>query len=269
MYCRITYRLLVIASISITLLFASCNSFDEPSLNYVPDTAATMSIAELGEMVGDYPLNIDRPVTIKGCVVSSDIASNFHKTFVINDDSGGVEIMAGIYDLANIYPEGQTLVVSLDGCSVARRYGVLQVGLESESYSGFDVEYFASRVLLDEHVARVDENSRVEPLCIAIDAMSPELCGRLVCVKSLEMVTEEYLDGWQINQEGKWSGYNIFRDVAGCNIGIYTSEYANYSDRRVPSGEVDIVGVLQYGTVAGEDMYMLKMRYEEDCQSTI
>lgn len=264
-----SYRIYALLSTFVVAVLLSCNSFDEPSLNYSYDIAASMTIDELGDIVGDYPLRIDWPVIIKGCVVSSDIASNFHKTFVINDDGGGVEIMAGIYDLANIYPEGQCVVVDLEGCTVARHYGVLQVGLESEAYSGFDVDYFASRVLLDKHVTRIDANSMVDPLCLAIDEMSLDLCGRLVCVKGLHMVTEEYLEGWQVNPDGKWSGYNVFRDADGNNLAVYTSEYANYSDRRVPTADVQIVGVLQYGAVAGEDMFMLKMRYEEDCTHAI
>jgi hypothetical protein len=46
---------------------------------------------------------------------------------------------------------------------------------------------------------------------------------------------------------------------------VYTSEYADYGDALVPEGELSLTGIVQYGSVAGEKYFMIKMRYESDC----
>ena len=50
-------------------------------------------------------------------------------------------------------------------------------------------------------------------------------------------------------------------------IVVYTSEYADYASRQIPTGEIAITGILQYGKVNGKEYYMIKMRDEKDCSS--
>jgi hypothetical protein len=66
-------------------------------------------------------------------------------------------------------------------------------------------------------------------------------------------------------QSQKWSGYSIFADHEGNAIAVYTSSSASYAHKSIPLERVNITGILQYGDVEGEDMYIIKMRYEKDC----
>lgn len=247
----------------------ACKNFDEPELNFEIEGQSLITIAHLNTMVVDEAITITQPLMIEGYVASSDEDSNFHKTFIINDSSGGVEIMAGIYDLHVLYPEGQKLYIALQGCTLSRSYGVVQIGLGSEEHSGFDVDYFGSRVLLDKHISRSAENRIVTPTRCEIAALQPDDCGRLITVSAISLVSAEYADGWNINTEGKWLGYNIFRSAEGHEIAVYISEYASYSGLHIPTSEVDITGILQRGEVAGEERYMLKMSREDDCKEHI
>lgn len=251
----------------ITAGLFSCKRFDEPTLNLDLDGQSTMSLAELNNMVIDESITVTQPILVEGYVVSNDAASNYHKTFIINDASSGVEIMAGLYDLNIYYPEGQKVYISLEGCTLARSYGVLQIGLKAEQHSGFDIDYFGSRVLLDKHITRSAENKKIEPPTLAIPDLQPTDCGRLIRINALRLCSADYAEEWNINTEGRWQGYNIFIDSDGGKIAVYTSDYATYRDAYIPHEEVDIVGVLQRGTVAGEEMYMLKMNAEDDCQN--
>ena len=259
---RLTYKILSIIGV-VTL--CSCKSFSEPELNFDNQSEATVSISNLISRIADDPIKITEPMFICGHVVSDDAASNFHKTFIINENGAGVEIMAGIYDLHNIYPMGQQIIISLEGCTIARHYGVVQIGLEGESYSGFPTAYFDSRIILDQHIYRTDKNITPKPTIRTIDNLTREECGLLVNICDLTLVSAEYSEEWKINPDGEWCGYNIFRDSDGNNIAVYTSEYASYTNAKIPQANVDIIGILQQGTVAGEEMFMLKMRNENDC----
>lgn len=48
-------------------------------------------------------------------------------------------------------------------------------------------------------------------------------------------------------------------------MAVYCSPYADFAQQEVPTERVSITGILQYGVVDGEEMYILKMRYESDC----
>jgi hypothetical protein len=48
---------------------------------------------------------------------------------------------------------------------------------------------------------------------------------------------------------------------------VYTSQYADYAQKIIPSGKVSLTGILQYGKVEGQDYYIVKMRDEKDCHS--
>lgn len=241
-------------------MLIACKRFDEPTAEVPVPQSPNMAIEDLREQVADRRVTISEPIVIGGYVTTSDRESNFHRTLCIEDATGGVEVMAGIYDLHNIYPEGSYLTISLAGCAVGEHYGILQVGTEAASYSNYPTDYFSSRILLDRHVQCYDLRQNVAPLPVRFEELSPALCGRLINMQSLYRTALS-----PSNESGTWSGYNIFADPQGNTIAVYTSAYASYADEVVPEQEVSLTGILQYGDVEGEDMYIIKMRYEKDC----
>lgn len=246
-----------------SVLFISCKQAYEPHVEAEIPQSPNMTIADLRETVGTRRVTITEPIVIGGYVTTDDSASNFYRTLCIEDATGGVEIMAGIYDLHNIYPEGSYLTISLAGCAVGEHYGILQVGTEAASYSNYPTDYFHSRVLLDRHIRCYDLRQTVAPRPVRVEELNTTLCGRLINISSLTRTALA-----PSNESGTWSGYNIFADKNGNTIAVYTSPYATYADAAVPGQEVSLTGILQYGDVEGEDMYIIKMRHEKDCSVT-
>ena len=86
------------------LIVAGCNHCDAPdTLDAVPEST-NISIAELRNKTSKSGQKIEQELIIGGYVTSSDKAGNFYRTFTIEDFSGGAEIMAGLYDLHNLFP---------------------------------------------------------------------------------------------------------------------------------------------------------------------
>ena len=79
----------------------------------------------------------------------------------------------------------------------------------------------------------------------------------MVNVSSLKLVATP--------EGGIWSGYCTLADEKGHRVAVYCSPYADFAQQEVPTERVSITGILQYGVVDGEEMYVLKMRYESDC----
>ena len=162
----------------------------------------------------------------------------------------------------NIYPEGSYLTISLAGCAAGTHYGILQIGTEAAAYSNYPTDYFASRVLLDKHIKCYDLHQAIAPRPISFHDLQPTLCGRLVNMESLRITRLS-----PSNENGEWSGYNIFADNEGNTIAVYTSSFASYASQQIPTQEVSITGILQYGKVDGVEMYIIKMRDEKDCSA--
>ena len=93
--------------------------------------------------------------------------------------------------------------------------------------------------------------------------LTADKCGCLVKICDLKPVAREDSEAGP----DTWSGYRCFTDNNGNQVYTYTSEYADYADNRLPSANVDITGILQYGSIAGQsgEHYILKMRSDEDC----
>ena len=141
-------RPVVIALLALCGLSCGCRDrFD------VPDTpadapAANITIASLHAFLHAETVVVREELTVSGTVVSSDEAGNFYRTLVLDDGTGGAELRIAEYNLYTICPPGCRLTVSLRGCALGERNGVLQIGLPPDAYSPYPTGYISSRVLL-------------------------------------------------------------------------------------------------------------------------
>ena len=263
---RLSYikLLLAIALGAIAGIGTGCKSYDDPSTQTASVTP-NISLQQLREFVADNIVTIEQELIVGGYVTSCDRAENFYRTFTFEDSTAAAELMAGLYDLHNIYPQGYYITVSLKGCTVAIHNGTLQIGREAKSYSNYPTDYFYTRLLLDRHITTHDTYQPITPAPHSISTLNEELCGRLVSVGGVRLCSGDYLDSWKVNTEGKWSGYNIFRDAEGEIIVVLTSEYATYAEHCVPTAEVVLTGIVQCGDFDGRKCFFIKMRDEKDC----
>ena len=208
----------------------------------VPDTpadapAANITIASLHAFLHAETVVVREELTVGGTVVSSDEAGNFYRTLVLDDGTGGAELRIAEYNLYTICPPGCRLTVSLRGCALGERNGVLQIGLPPDAYSPYPTGYISSRVLLERLLHPTGE--RQEPLATPceIARLGTASCGRLVRIDALRFRP----DAEQAVPQ-TWEGYRLFEDAAGRT------------------------GVLEYGTAGSYGkQFILQMRDENDC----
>lgn len=221
--------------------------------------ARTETIAALRTLYAGETFRIDEEITVEGIVTSCDRAQNFYRTFCIEEDGTGIEIMAGIDQLHNDYPVGCRVSLSLKGLALGESRGVLQVGRMPGAGSGYATDYIGSKPALDKAVTRHGETLQTpEPARYGIRDLTPSQCGTLVCIGPVSYLPED-LSG------SSWAGYKRFTDEEGAEIYTYVRTYARFADDEVPVGPVMLTGILQYDE-AGEGRYMLKLRDESDCR---
>ena len=250
---------------SVMLLVGCHNAADKPLIT--PDMPTpTTTIARLHDVVGSGGVALGDDVVVEGRVVSSDVDENFYRTLVVEDEGAAVEVMAGMSELAAYYPVGLRVALRLGGCYANYGYGVLQVG--RKGVGSYAVDYLASREALDRVIVRSDDVAEVEPAVITIAELDRSMCGRLVSIEALHLVSASSVDieAGELLSDARWTGYTLFKDERGDSVALYTRDYARYAQAHIPGGEVAITGIVQWGKYdGGKECFQLKMRYESDC----
>ncbi len=231
--------------------------FDAPAAGS-PCEAVTETIATLRERYAGSAFTVTSPVVVAGTVTSSDREGNFYRSFCIEEKGAALEIMAGIDQLHNDFPEGCRVVLRLEGLTVGESRGVLQVGRAPQAESGYEVDYLGSRAALDRHVSRCGE--ALEPIVperLSIGELTPGRAGTLVRIDRVRYTPEDL-------SAVTWAGYKRFTDEEGNEIHTYVRTYADFADEEVPVGWVSLAGILQYDD-SGEGRFLIKLRDENDC----
>ena len=251
--------------IALALLAVGCYDSHSERSGSAPLEAATTTIAALRTLCNGQTIDITADVVIVGRVTATDAADNFHRTFFVEDSTGGIEVMAGTYNIWRKYPQGTALSLSLNGCRTAFSDGVMQVGLQPESYSSYEVAYFMSDVLLDSHIRRSDDRAEPMPTVVTIATLDDSLCGRLVRIDGLKYSPA---DGAEENAAPQMIGYNRFTDSAGNTVYTFVRDDADFASKPLPLGETAVCGILLHGNVpdAGRQ-FIIKPRTEADYES--
>ena len=244
-----------------------CACYDSGFGNPEPENQTlpvTISIAQLKRQFTGKPFTLGDDFSITGTVTSSDKAGNFYRTICIEQERAAIELMAGIDQLHNIFPVGCSVTLHLDGLTVARRLGVIQIGNSPEPGSGYDTDYIGSRAALEKIIIR---NSgllcETVPARLSIPELSAEFCGTLVRIDNLQYSPEEPEES---SEPGVWNGYRRFLDPDGLAIYSYVRSYADFASEPVPQGRVALIGILQREESAA-GRYLIKLRDENDCVS--
>ena len=179
------FRLLRLAAGAWLLSLAGCfggcdyDRFDPPEPHPADVPVPTMSIATLRSLYKGDPVSVTgkRSVVVSGNVTTSDREGNFFRSFFIEDETGAVEIRAGLYDLHAVYRLGQQVTVVADSLTLGLTGGVLQLGLASSAY---ETDYMGHRVVVDRHVFRNERFETVTPRPVTPARLDDEWLGTLV-----------------------------------------------------------------------------------------
>ncbi|MGN0007665.1 MAG: DUF5689 domain-containing protein [Alistipes sp.] len=234
-----------------------------------PIAAATTTIGKIRRLCNGHSVDVATDAVVVGRVTTTDAAGNFNRSLFVEDDTGGIEIMAGTYDLCRKYPQGVKLAVLLNGCRVGFTDGVLQTGLQPEPYASYTVGYFMAEPVIDRHVQRSNDRTEIAPATISLDETDESLCGRLVRIAGLKYApiasaTDENTD----TALPTMAGYNRFIDAMGRTVYTFVRDYADFADEPLPLDEIAVTGILLYGTVPNDSkQYIVKPRTASDYET--
>ena len=254
---------IALQAVAALLLATACYDKHSPIVGGELLETPTLTIAELRARCSERVATIDSRMVIGGRVVTSDEEGNFYRSFFIEDATGGVEILSGLYDNHSLYPLGLRVSMSLEGCAAVLRDNIVQIGLPTDPSAqrpaSFDVP-----ALLASFVRRDSSVGEAVATPLAYGELRAELCGCLVEVAGLRYEPLE-----EAEREAPMGGYRRFVTAADEELYCYTSSYADFADCVAPSGEVSLRGILYYESVGAGDgrHYVIKPSFWSDVTS--
>lgn len=113
----------------VALLAAGCydSRFGERGDDATPEPV-TATIRQLREKFAGTTFPVTGDIVVSGRVTTSDYDENFYRTFCIEEDGAGIEVMAGIDHLHNDFPEGCQVTLRLRAWRWAKATGYCRPG---------------------------------------------------------------------------------------------------------------------------------------------
>lgn len=204
-------------------------------------------------------------IIVKGRITTSDREGNFYRTLFIEEEGCGMELMLGLHQLHNDYPEGMEVAIEMKGMKLCRERGIIRLGHPPVAGSGFTLDYIASsRSELDPVLHRLSFDPQpLAPRRCTTEELTKEMCGALVCVTGLHFVPEIREEG--VPADESWKGNKRFEDADGNCLFSYVRPYARFAEHTIPEGVCSLTGILQYDERNG-GYFGIKIRDEHDCQ---
>jgi len=201
---------------------------------------------------------------IHGRVISSDEAGNVFKSLVIQDETAAMAFSINSYNLYLKYRRGQEIVLDVTGMYIGKYNGLVQMGMPEWYANGnaweisfMSPESFASRAQLS-GLPEINKIDTLEVNSFAELPTNPDgLCqwqSQLVRFNNVKFVN----GGSDTFSTYHSSGVNqVIEDASGDPLNVRTSGYANFWNRTLPEGRLDLVCILSYYGTTGWQLTLL------------
>lgn len=237
---------IILACLSLFSL-PSCfkKQFDAPADKraYDPQLPVTHSIARLA----DFPqgVAIDSDVIVAGIVVMDDRSGNYYKKLVIQDSTGGIELLAGQNNLYNDYPVGRKVYVKCKGLFPGSDGLNPQLGYTPDASGGVsDIP----GLLLSDFIVKAGYPHTITPDTLSLsDLASPGSARKhlntLVVIKNAEFADGQA--GIPYAQPASIASATSLtvKDCDGGKITLRNSGFARFQSCLTPTGNGMICGI--------------------------
>lgn len=241
---------LLLASVvlaAITLQLSSCvkKKFDTPpdTNTYDPQLTVTHTI----EQIKRFPVGvaIDSNAVISGIVVMDDRSGNYYKKMVIQDSTGGIEVLVDQNNLYNDYPVGRKVYVQLKGLFIGEYGQNKQLGYTpdaSGSVSNIPFVEAGKYIIKANYPNPVVADTFTVAELSNVSAMQAHL-NTLIAIKDVEFADDAVGAPYAQLASLASATNRTIKDCNGSTITLRTSGYANFQPLSIPGGRGIIVGI--------------------------
>lgn len=226
-----------IISLLLLLCSLSCERVD------VDVESASISVKHLWSMSRGNCVRIKDDVVIRGYVTANDIVGELQRSFIISDDTGGVEVKVDADDIDYLLPMHTPIAIHCSGLYLGREGGTLTLGLKPTGV--YAVDRIPEEQLFN--YVTIEDRDDVVPLSlVTISEVDYEDMFRYVVLKDI----------WVVDQERglRWCDVDIISGEAVATlrhftdgrdtIPIITAPTASYHSEHLPSFRAQCIGVV-------------------------
>jgi len=240
-------------------VFSSCidETFDQPPTDGtpLPDGIANTSIKELKarHTLGELE-TITEDLVIRGIVVADDASGNWYRTFVLQDETGGIEVTLDLAGSYVFYPEGREVAIKCNGLVLGDYNDLVQLG----GYIAFD-NTLGPIAGVTGHLIKGALTDLPAPKVMTFGQLTSDDVSTLVTFDNVQFVKSD--TATTLADGPHEAAYNL--NIENCafeTIVLRTSGFADFADENVPNGGGSITGIP--GVYRGD--YQLLIRRLDD-----
>lgn len=227
---------------------------------------------------------VTEDIQIKGAVTANDIQGNMYNEITIQDATGAIFIGIAQGGIFGYLPEGTEILVNLKGLYIGNYRKSATIGTPYTSSSGDVSVSRMPRALWQTHFTYTGYRMHVEPELFADGNTKTTWdiakdAGKLAIIKNVSFKkggyyntdTKQYVDnvpfiaGESTYSDPNYSTSWYFKEQPDGQTGgvqIYTSNYADFAAKKLPTGKVNIIGVVK----RYRDQWEIIVRSENDIQ---
>ena len=205
-----------------------------------------VSIAHLKSLAKSESYTITDDISIEGYVVANDLFGEYHKSIVISDESGGIEIAIDTNKSATQFPISARVVVYCSGLTIGDYGGRLTLGATPAGHYTVDrisAKDISRYFLVDKSVPKA-----IEPTRLNINEIAEEHIGNYI---RMDDVTFSSQAGMSWCDKEPASGEYIttertLHDRKGNALAVRTIAECLYRSEKIPSGYGVVCGIVEY-----------------------
>lgn len=257
---------------AVCVLFASCMGdsyagIDENApVPYGNNELTETNVITIAQLKSDYATyiatdyrdgqsfaKVTDDVKIKAIVTSSDAQGNIYQELALQDATGAIIVSVAQGGLYGPLPVGTEILVSLKDLYVGNYGKQAQIGMPSKNATGADVIGRISRATWDQHYKILSTGHIVEPTLFATGT-NPTTWnldtdgGKLGIIRNVSFKSSnnsKATDTFADSNGGAGSVSWTLNEQDGRKVIVYNSNFADFANAKVPTGKVDITGIIK------------------------
>lgn len=264
-----TIKNILFASLLMVAFTGCMNDFDEPVFLNNPPYGnnsigeANMTISEFKEkyreqLLASMPTEITEDIILQGVVVGNDETGNIYKQIVISDGNDAIIIGVNTSGLYAMLPIGQAIAINCKGLDMGGYCYLPQIGVRynTEKY-GIQIGRMSKEVF-EEHIKLIGtpgEFGEQTPLDITEDYLAnkenKDLCPIYARLNNVQF---KEADGEALYAPGEEIAERTVK-IGKQEIIFRISNYADFAKETLPTGNIDIKGVLTRYKTNSKDVW--------------
>lgn len=217
---------------------------------------AETHVVTIAELKSKYKSEIETAYTyaqitedmqIKAVVTGNDIQGNLYNEIAVDDGTGAIMVAISQGGLYGLLPVGAEILIDLKGLYVGNYGSQATIGTPYTAARGTYVSRM-SRNLWAQHYKLTGETRTVEPIEFQsswdVNSDGTTYGGKLVTLKGVSFKGADGKATYAV-AGGDAGSKSVYFDGLPSSVMLYTSNFAKFAGNALPTGKVNVTGILK------------------------